>query len=308
VVSATSHEFGIVKQGVRIGEVFSVRNEGTASLTLDLVQLTQPGMTARFKPQIPPGAEEKIRLEWDTSLVKGPLEGTAVVRLNDPLRPEVRFVMKGIVKPPIEFQPFAAVFLSAFRGESVQRSLRILNHEDRPLKILGLEARSERFTASVQTIEEGKIYELRVAARPDAPLGRVQEPLQLLTDHPERSRLRVLVNVLIKSDVYVNPEAVDFGQVRIAEIDGRPGLLELLIQTFMVKTHQGEIQIKTVRSDVDFLDIKQSPPEGKANAFRIDVGLVKRLLRRGPISGSIHIATDDPRFPEIAVPVRGEIR
>lgn len=308
VVSTTSHEFGIVKQGTRIGQVFAVRNAGTASLTLDLVQFTQPGMTARFKPEIPPGAEGPIRIEWDTSPVKGPVEGVAIVRLNDPLRPEIRFVLKGTVQPPIEFQPFAAIFLSAFRGESVERSVRILNHEDRPLKILGLESNSERFTAAVQTIEEGKNYELHVAAKPAAPFGRAQEILYLLTDHPERGRLRVLVNVLIKPDVYVNPEGVDFGQVLIAEISKSPGLLDLLNQTFMVKTRYGEMQLKSVHSDLDFLDIKQSPQEGLASAFRIDVGLVLRLLRPGPIEGSIILATSDPRFSDIRVPVRGELK
>ncbi len=230
------------------------------------------------------------------------------MRLNDPLRPEVRFVLKGTVQPPIEFQPFAAVFLSAFRGETVQSIVRIVNNEDRPLKILGMEPSSDRFAAEIQTVQEGKTYELRVASKPDAPLGRVQEPLYLLTDHPERSRLRVLVNVLIKPDVYVNPEGVDFGQIQLAEITGRPGLLDLLSQTFMVKTRQGEMQLKSVLSDLDFLDIKQSPPAGKANAFRIDIGLVQQRLKAGLISGAIRIATNDPRFPEITVPVRGEIK
>jgi len=308
VVPATSHEFGIVKQGARIAQVFTVRNEGTDNLTLELVQLTQPGMTARFKPEVAPSAEGTIRLEWDTAQVKGPVEGTAILRLNDPVRPEVQFVLRGTVQPPIEFQPFAAIFLSAFRGESVERSVRILNHEDRPLKILGLESNSERFTAAVQTIEEGKNYELHVAAKPAAPFGRAQEILYLLTDHPERGRLRVLVNVLIKPDVYVNPEGVDFGQVLIAEISKSPGLLDLLNQTFMVKTRYGEMQLKSVHSDLDFLDIKQSPQEGLASAFRIDVGLVLRLLRPGPIEGSIILATSDPRFSDIRVPVRGELK
>jgi hypothetical protein len=183
-----------------------------------------------------------------------------------------------------------------------------VNHEDRPLKILGLEANSERYTAAVKTLEEGRIYELAVAAKPKAPFGRAQEALYLLTDHPERGRLRVLVNVLIKPDVYANPEEVDFGSVRMAEVTGRPTLLDLLTQTFMVKVRQGEMQIKAVRSDLDFLYIKQSPPEGKASAFRVDVGLQLRLLRPGPIQGSIILATSDPRFPEVTVPVRGEIR
>jgi hypothetical protein len=308
VVTAPTHDVGTVKQGERVDHIFNLRNDGTASLKLQLARLSLPGMTAKFEPEIAPGAEGTFHLQWDTSRIKGPFEAVASVRLNDPAQPEIQFVLRAVVQPPVEFQPFAAVFLSAFRGESTQQSIRILNHEARPLKVLGLDADSGRFTATVQTVEAGRIYELQVTSKADAPLGRAQEPLYLLTDHPERGRLRVLVNVLIKPDVYANPEEVDFGSVRIAEITGRPGLLDLLTQTFVVKARHGEMQIKAVRSDLDFLDIKQSPPLGKAGAFRIDVGLVPRLLQPGPIQGLIILATSDPSFPEVTVPVRGEIR
>ena len=301
-------DIGTVKQGARIDHIFNLRNVGTAVLKLQLASLSLPGMTAKFEPEIAPGTEGAFRIQWDTSRIKGPVEAVAIVRLNDPAQPEVRFVLTAVVQPPIELQPYAAVFLSAFRGESVQQSVRILNHEDRPLKVLGLEAESERFTAAVETLEPGRVYELKVASKADAPLGRAKEPVYLLTDHPERNRLRVLVNVLIKSDVYANPDEVDFGSVRIAEITAKPGLLDFLVQTFVVRTRFGEIQIKAVRSDLDFLNIRQSPPEGPASAFQVDVGLVQRLLRPGPILGSVTLSTSDPRFPEITVPVRGEIR
>ena len=53
----------------------------------------------------------------------------------------------------------------------------------------------------------------------------------------------------------------------------------------------------------------QRSPEGEASeAFRIDVALIKERLQPGPIGGSIRILTDDKQFPEIVVPVRGEIQ
>jgi hypothetical protein len=118
--------------------------------------------------------------------------------------------------------------------------------------------------------------------------------------------VRVLVNVLIKPDVFVNPEAVDFGQVDMGAINKNPSLLRLLIQTFVVQAREGEIEIKSITSDLAYLDIKKSP-QGKANTFRIDVSLPP-LVHPGPISGSIRIATSHPKFPEIAIPVRGEIK
>ena len=224
-LQAPTHDVGTVKQGERIAHVFNLRNDGSASLKLQLTRLSLPGMTAKFEPEIAPGAEGTFRLQWDTSHIKGLAEAVALVHLNDPAQPEVKFVLRGVVQPPIEFQPFAAVFLSSYRRESIQQSIRILNHETRPLKVLGLEANSERFTAMVQTVEAGRTYELRVTSKTDAPLGRSSEQLYLLTDHPERGRLRILVNVLIKADVYANPEAIDFGPGTNSRYNQRSGLL-----------------------------------------------------------------------------------
>ena len=75
-----------------------------------------------------------------------------------------------------------------------------------------------------------------------------------------------------------------------------------------MKARNGEMQIKSVHSDLDFLDIRQSPPEGQAGAFRIDVGLSSSASTRTDILGSMPIATSDPHVPEITVPVRGELR
>jgi len=41
--------------------------------------------------------------------------------------------------------------------------------------------------------------------------------------------------------------------------------------------------------------------------FAFDVSLLKDALRPGAIDGRIRIRTNDERFPEIVVPVRGVI-
>ena len=42
--------------------------------------------------------------------------------------------------------------------------------------------------------------------------------------------------------------------------------------------------------------------------FRFDVGLDMDRIVPGHIDGTIIIKTDDPEFPELVVPVRGEIK
>ena len=84
--------------------------------------------------------------------------------------------------------------------------------------------------------------------------------------------------------------------------------VDLLTQTVIVRKRAGKFSITGATSDIPFVTIRRSPEAESSEAFRIDVALVKERLRPGPITGSIKIQTDDPQFPELIVPVRGEIQ
>jgi len=102
-------------------------------------------------------------------------------------------------------------------------------------------------------------------------------------------------------------EVIEFGQISLKQLKRDPRLLDFLIQTFMVKKRAGELTITSIESDVPFLKIKQDPA-GKSRVFQIDVGLAMDRIRPGMIDGTIRIRTDDARFPELVVRVRGQIR
>jgi hypothetical protein len=129
--------------------------------------------------------------------------------------------------------------------------------------------------------------------------------VDLLTDDPAHPRLRVAVNVLVKADVYVNREEVNFGQVDLARLKRNPTLLNLVTQTFLVKRREGDMAITSVESDVPFLEITRDPTE-RSQIFRFDVAPGLDRIEPGRIDGSIRIRTDDPKFPELVIPVRGE--
>jgi len=48
----------------------------------------------------------------------------------------------------------------------------------------------------------------------------------------------------------------------------------------------------------------QAPLDSSAT-FRIEVALSPERLARGTLSGSIWVATSDPKIPEIVIPVHG---
>lgn len=304
---AQTHDFGTVSQGEKVFHAFTVRNEGAAPLTIQRVDLSAGGMAARFGGRIPPHGEGQIRIEWDTGHVAGEVEAEGVVRFAEPAPPPLTLVLKGVVRPSIDLLPYPAVFVSVFAGEGAERRVRIVNHEERPLAITRVEDGDRRFGSVLDTLEPGRLYELRVRIPTDVPPGRYEEAIYLHTDHPTRSRIPIAVNVFVKTDVYANPEAVDFGTVSLDDLAKAPSLLEPLTQTLLLKKRKGEFEIKALSSDLDFLRIGRSP-DGRSGTFRIDVGLDRERLRPGPITGSIRIVTSDDAFPELSIPVRGELR
>jgi hypothetical protein len=303
----THHDFGTIRQGVTARHGFVIRNRGDRPLVIERLEFSRPGMTARFPAAVPAGGEGTITVSWDTSQARGQVESEAVANLGDPTQARVRLVLTAIVKPGVEVLPYPAVFVSVFAGDSAERSLVIVNNDEQPLTITGVEAAGPHCRARVETEETGKRYRIIVVVPAGVPAGRYREQVFVETDHPERSRLTIPVNVFVKAEVYANPEAVDFGVVPLAHLAKEPGVLQLLTQTVMVKKRAGPFAIEKISSDLVSVDVRQTPA-ARSSAFRLDVGLVRQRLRPGPIAGTIRVTTDDAEFPEILIPVRGELK
>jgi hypothetical protein len=159
-------------------------------------------MTARAAPVMGPGTEEAITLEWDTAEVSRQVTGKATVVFDDPKEPELTLALSGTVTPPVEALPRAGFFIVLYRDQRVERSIKIINHQERPLNLRPPEVSSRLFTASLSTRTPGKVYALTVTVAPGLPAGRFVEMISLDTDDPKVPRLQVPVNLLIKTDVY----------------------------------------------------------------------------------------------------------
>lgn len=120
-------------------------------------------------------------------------------------------------------------------------------------------------------------------------------------------RLAIPVHLFIRNEVYANPDRIDFGTISLAQLEKSPDLLPYLTQTILIKRRQGEdFQIK-VQSDLPFLQIVKTPDLG-STIYRLDISLVIEKLSRGKITGSIRILTNDRDFPELVIPVQGEVK
>ena len=309
VVPQPDHDFGSVKQGDRLVHAFTIRNEGVSPLTILRIDLSVPGTKTRFKKTIAPGESGQITMEWDTSNVQGEFEAAAVVLLNDPDQARVSLSLRAIVEGAIEFVPFPEVFFSAYRDETPERVVQIVNNEERPLNITGAESSSSHYDVSVAAVRAGFAYDVRVKVRAGVPFGRYAgEPIYLHTDSPVRPRLQLLANLFVKPDLYAAPEEVNFGAVGLEAMTRDAGLAALLKQSVTLANREGPVEIERIETDVPALQITQTPSAGSSQRFRFDMTLARDKIQKGPIEGSVRIVTTNPAIPAVIIPVRGEVR
>jgi len=299
-------DLGLVRQGENVVHSFLVHNAGKTALRFQGASLSLPGMTCRLPREVAPGGDGEIQVEWTTSHQQGRVEAEAVVRMNDPARPEERLVVRGDVQGPIELKPLPEVFLSAFQGEIASRALTLVNHQKQPVAARLIKQGGAHFTSRLRTMEAGDLFELVVEIAPGVTTGHYDESLMIEVDGPEPARLEVPVHLLVRADLYASPDVVDFGDIRLDRSAQAPGVLDLLRQTILVKKRAGEFRVASLRTDVPALLLTKAPLDS-SSTFRIEVALSPERLARGTLSGSIWIATDDRTIPEIVIPVHGQI-
>lgn len=306
--SPARHDFGNVRRGEKVTRSFGLHNGGDAPLELIGVRFSMPGMTARLPRTVAPGGDAAVVLEWTTDRVQGSVQGVAIVETNDPRAGSVPLVLAGTVHGPLDIEPVPAVFLSAFRGEDIRRELTLRSNQPGPVTIRLASQRGAHHVASLETIEPGRSWRLTVKPAAGTPPGRYEEALELQSSDAAIGTLRLPVNVLVKADLYVGPDEIDFGEIPLDRVLRlQPNAAAFLEQTTFVKKREGQFRLRGVRSDLEALAIRVTPSSGPSGIFRIDVGLRAEALRASSLDGTISIDTDDPTFPELTIRVHGRV-
>jgi len=306
VFSETNYQFGKALSGVVLEHDFALKNEGDAQLRILRVLMVSPLIVTAMPVSVAPGMEAYIRVKLDTSTLQGRFPGQLQVLLNDPALPVADLTFEGEIVPLVEFLPAPVFFLGAHRGEARQASLEIINHDSEPLRIEGIRHPTDRFTTKLETLEEGRRYRLTLLIKPDGPSGRHSEDIVLKTSSRSHPTISVAANTLLLERVYTFPDEVDFGTLRLSDVEQSPELLQELAQTLMVYQFGGKDFRVNVRTDLPQLELRseRGPQEDR---YQNTLTLIREKLKTGTIRGSIFIETNDPEFQSLVVPVLGNI-
>jgi hypothetical protein len=302
VVAATTHSLGRIPRGTVLSERFVIDNAGSTPLVIEGMEFSSPGLRARVTQNIAPGKSAELFVDWDTANYTRDAEVQVALQLNDPATPQLVLTLSGFVVSPIELDPVPAFYLSQFAGEASSQVITLRNNTDRVLAVTGTAQEGESFTLAVAPVTPGKTFRLTATAASGLPPGEYQESAWVLTDDPERPRIRLDVNVLVKPEVYASVEAIEMGQLRLATIKANPSLLELLQQTVILESRSADLQVTRVESDLPFMVVRHEPGHA-AKRIRLDVGLDPERLQAGEYAGNVRVYTGLPAYPVVTLPV-----
>jgi hypothetical protein len=305
-VDASHFDFGTVKQGDLVTHTFTISNRSNSPLKVEDIKIGTQGLTIKTNSVIPADTLSPATLTLDTRRFRQQTKAQLKINFNDAKVPPLVFTLEGVVLPPIDILPLPAAYLSRYVGEKSVRTLTIRNNQQTELVITQLEPKGKHFAADLETVKHGKLYKLHITAPEGTEPGRYREALVLHTNDPNQPRIHLEMNILVKDEVYVTQDEVDFGAISTQQVQHNPGILKLIQQTLLIKRKTGEMTLTSITSDIPFLTIGQEP-EGQAKNFHLDVGLLPDKLLPGKFAGTVKIKTDDPKHPEISIPINGEI-
>lgn len=321
VLESPNHNFGEVKSGTPLRFSFKLRNEGKADLQVLSVQPGCGCTAADFDKVIAPGKEGKITLAIEhTESYVGDITKSAAVTTNDPQMQNLTLTLHAIFKP-VDGQPVAGFAIAApekqvgpfnvlpndrwaaevFSGESVNTTISLINREQTPVHIKKVSAGGNDFTVTLQTLEEGKRYNLQVATAQGIKTGRHTQTATVHTDSREAPEIPIQLEANVRPRVFATPTSMNLPGLSLES----SGPLLSLGTIYVRKVGESGLKIDDVSSTLSFIQTEvNAQAEGQLYAIRLTVDKSK-VTPGNKFRGTIRVKTNDQAVPVLRIPVQG---
>jgi hypothetical protein len=257
------------------------------------------------KVEVPPGGATKITIGWKTKDWKEAKYGqSATFGTNDPARPTLTLGVKGMVHPPIIVVPGQTVSVPSVSSEDTTKTKFGIFSVDRPkFKIRKITtSRPAYIVATVQPLEAEQRkafqieagYRVDVELKPGMPTGQFHDEIVFATDHPRQEELKVSIVGNVTGPISAFPE-----RLRIPNVTRSEGITKDV--SLLVRGGQ-ETKFGVARKP-EKLEVAILSGDSKASSrYRMRVTVPKGTAA-GRIEGVIILQTDNPKAPELKIPV-----
>jgi hypothetical protein len=309
--SLAARPAGVALGTLRPGEektlAVAIANDGDETVTIEDWAAAEPDRVRLPRPMGPvtvsPGGEFQLAATVVAPRTAGTFE-TAVRVRSDATNPRNGLLIRfgGQVVPDYAPNPPRAVERAAYPVEEQEFKVKITAREGVVPFTVAQASGYERYfqVVSLGTPEAAMEQLVRLKLRRDAPTdaARDAEWQVLFRLEPGGVEIAWPLKVRLNPPIHAQPAALDFREVP----QGTERRQEVMLVAYAKRTFR-VTGARPERGHVDAFLTKQAP----GMAPTVIVSLPKSLAR-GRIDDRVIIETDDPDVPQLAIPVRGEIK
>ncbi len=192
------YDFGVAGREQKISHGFAFRNSGNEVLKITRVAASC-GSDIRVleKDIFKPGEEGIVEVEFKTKKYTGKQQSEYAVYTNDPDKSETRLIVIGEIKRLIYLKPKSLNFGKIKKGETITRSIKVLQLEQEQLVIKRVQADRRYFEITKKQIEDEneRGVEIIFTVKPDIPSGIYSDLITIHTNVKKRPRVDVPIYI-----------------------------------------------------------------------------------------------------------------
>lgn len=300
-LSPTDMDFKEVWQGQVVAREFTVKNVGTAALTVSTTSSCGCTVATKVKSPLEPGESSTFKITYSTSH-PGKAQKTVTVTTNDPERPSVVINVTGTVKPLVTGRPSDRFFFRDLAPDSIEsQTIRLQPRYDAPLKLKLAENQDlGPFTVEFKEVEAGELYELTVTTKPPLPPNTSAKHVLLETGLELVPAVPIQITATVAPPAAVSPQ-----RLAVAGSASKPTEQMVEVRSRL----SAPVTITGVKSTMSGVEWEVLPPEEPIAGAKLRVQRVRVKLPayadipRG--GGNLQISTDaaEQQYRELFVPI-----
>ena len=297
-------DFGQMKQADHATHTFKFENRGTQPLAILKIE-TSCGCTAAAPADslILPGASSGIEVTFSSRDFEGEHSKTVIVRTNDPAEPRIDLTLLADIIPFIrqdrEWIDFGRTEVGTARTEAALITADLGSEFAIPAIHGGESVVEWKIIPASVPDEIG--YRIEASLRPDAPLGNFTERIEIDVHHPSRQKARIGLRGTVFSHFILESSKLKFKTIAYGKTVRRSLKIEA--------GSSADYEITEVILHSQYLTPTLKRTE---SGYELEVTLATEKLKyegtRHPFTDYVRLITNDPRQPEIVIPISGVLR
>lgn len=292
-------ELKSVRRGEKARFEFTIRNKGSAPLTIDVVPTCNCTVPS-YDRVIQPGKTGKVVAELATLDLSGYVTKTLLITTNDPKRPRAGLYMIATIASMVEVLPTDRVVMRLGDEQNASQELTLRLQPGETAEITGVRSNMRFLQATLKPMDAppgtGREYRLILTVLPSAPLGRSQARVTLTTTSPVESEIRVAVTC--EKGIVATPASLYLGLIGSK-------LKEPIERQISLVKHGSTFDVRNVTCDDPGVRVSYTTIR-RGEHYRVHVRY-SGGWSPGWVQRRIFVETDDPRQPRIVIPLTARV-